>query len=65
MTSLIIFSVLLSHVSVWPFAKFTVRFVIKMVKTLRSQSRVDETVSIGPSLCSVTEWSVSVAGTKC
>ena len=26
---------------------------------------IDETVSIGPSLCSVTEWSVCVAGMEC
>ena len=27
--------------------------------------RLDATVSIGPSLCTVSEWSVSVAGTEC
>ena len=31
----------------------------------RAGQVIDVTVSIGPSLCSMTEWSVSVAGTEC
>ena len=31
----------------------------------RTGQGIDVTVSIGPSLCSMTEWSVSVAGTEC